>query len=113
MSIDAHQRLQCHSNTSHHIVKNQTWNAAAEKTFNTLKQAFTTVPILHYPDPESPFSEEVDASETGMGAVLCQWFGDPPKLFPVAFFTHKLSPAERNCDIRIRESLAVKLALEK
>lgn len=39
---------------------------------------------------------EVDASETGMGAVLSQRFEEKPKLHPVAFFSKKLSPAEHN-----------------
>lgn len=35
------------------------------------------------------------------------------KLHPCAFFSHHLSPAERNYDIGNREVLAVKLALEE
>lgn len=56
---------------------------------------------------------EVDASETGVGAVFSQRFGERPQLHPVAFFSRKLSPTERNYDLGNRELLAVKLALEE
>lgn len=39
--------------------------------------------------------------------------GKPPKLFPVAFFSRKLSPADRNYDIGNQELLATKLTLEE
>ncbi len=56
---------------------------------------------------------EVDASTTGVGAILSQQQGNPSRLHPCAFFSHKLSPAERNYDIGNRELLAIKLALEE
>ncbi|KAK3533999.1 hypothetical protein QTP86_000505 [Hemibagrus guttatus] len=90
-----------------------TWTPAAIQAFNTLKQAFTTAPLLVHPNPELPFVVEVDASSTGVGAVLSQQQGNPPKLHPCAFFSHKLNPAEANYDIGNRELLAVKLALEE
>ncbi len=45
--------------------------------------------------------------------MLSQQQGTPPKLHPCAFFSRKLSPAERNYDIGNRELLAIKLALEE
>ncbi|KAK3513189.1 hypothetical protein QTP70_009763 [Hemibagrus guttatus] len=56
---------------------------------------------------------EMDASTTGVGAVLSQQQGNPSHLHPCAFFSRKLNPAERNYDIGNRELLAVKLALEE
>ncbi len=70
-------------------------------------------PILVHPDPERPFIVEVDASTTGVGAILSQQQGNPVKLHPCAFFSRKLSPAERNYDIGKRGLLAIKLALEE
>ncbi|XDV19920.1 hypothetical protein PO909_025315 [Leuciscus waleckii] len=58
-----------------------------------------------------PFVVEVDASSTGVGAVLSQRQGDPPRLYPCAFYSKKLSPAEQNYGIGNRELL--KLALEE
>ncbi|KAK3569717.1 hypothetical protein QTP86_003565 [Hemibagrus guttatus] len=93
--------------------KSLLWSPAAEGAFNTLKRAFTTAPLLIHPDPDKPFVVEVDASTTGVGAVLSQQQGNPSRLHPCAFFSHKLNPAERNYDIGNRELLAIKLALEE
>ncbi|KAK3511404.1 hypothetical protein QTP70_007228 [Hemibagrus guttatus] len=93
--------------------KSLAWSPATEEAFNLLKKAFTTAPLLVHPDPNKPFIVEVDASTTGVGAVLSQQQGNPSRLHPCAFFSRKLSPAERNYDIRNRELLAVKLALEE
>ncbi|KAK3525120.1 hypothetical protein QTP86_016571 [Hemibagrus guttatus] len=70
-------------------------------------------PLLIHPDPDKPFVVEVDASTTGVGAVLSQQQGNPGCLHPCAFFSHKLNLAERNYDIGNRELLAIKLALEE
>ncbi|KAK3510314.1 hypothetical protein QTP70_001363 [Hemibagrus guttatus] len=93
--------------------KSLTWTPTALQAFDTLKQAFTTAPLLVHPDPERPFVVEVDASTTGVGAVLSQQQGKPLRLHPCAFFSRKLNPAEANYDIGNRELLAVKLALEE
>ncbi|KAK3508037.1 hypothetical protein QTP70_011080 [Hemibagrus guttatus] len=93
--------------------KTLVWTPAATHAFQTLKQAFTTAPLLVHPDPELPFIVEVDASTTGVGAVLSQQQGNTRKLHPCAFFSRKLNPAEVNYDIGNRELLAVKLALEE
>ncbi|KAK3519931.1 hypothetical protein QTP70_008026 [Hemibagrus guttatus] len=93
--------------------KTLVWTPAATHAFQTLKQAFTTAPLLGHPDPELPLIVEVDASTTGVGAVLSQQQGNPRKLHPCAFFSRKLNPAEVNYDIGNRELLAVKLALEE
>lgn len=42
---------------------------------------------------------EVDASEVGVGAILSQRFGEPPKLYLCAFYSRKLSSTEWNYDI--------------
>ncbi|KAK3548024.1 hypothetical protein QTP70_002689 [Hemibagrus guttatus] len=76
--------------------KTLVWTPAAMRAFQTLKQAFTTAPLLVHPDPELPFIVEVDASTTGVGAVLSQQQGNPRKLHPCAFFSRKLNPAEVN-----------------
>ncbi|KAI2647695.1 Transposon Tf2-11 polyprotein [Labeo rohita] len=52
--------------------KHLTWNPAAHEAFQHLKHLFSTAPLLHHPDPELPFTVEVDASTTGVGAVLSQ-----------------------------------------
>ena len=75
----------------------------AEETFRLLKKRFTTAPILVHPDPERQFIVEVDASNTGVGAVLSQRSAGDSKVHPCAFYSHRLSPAERNYDIGNKE----------
>lgn len=89
------------------------WSEEAEQAFKELKSRFTSAPILHHPDPEHQFIVEVDTSNTGVGAVLSQRQGNPEKIYPCAFFSRKLTPAEQNYDVGNRELLAMKLALEE
>ena len=84
-----------------------------EEAFNRLKERFTLAPILVHPDPERQFIVEVDASNTGVGAILSQCLAGDLKVHHCAFFSHILSPAERNYDIGNKELLAVKLVLEE
>ncbi len=89
------------------------WSSAAEAAFTKLKGCFVSAPILIAPDPSRQFVVEVDASEVGVGAILSQRSSSDDKMHPCAYFSHRLSPTERNYDIGNRELLAVKLALEE
>lgn len=82
------------------------WNPEASSGFQRLKQTFVSVPVLVHPNPE-PFVVEVDASTTGVGAILSQQQGNPTAIHPCAFFLRKFSQAERNYDIGDRELLAI------
>ncbi|KAK3517148.1 hypothetical protein QTP86_003930, partial [Hemibagrus guttatus] len=93
--------------------KKLSWTDQARTAFLQLKDRFTTAPILRHPDPELPFVVEVDASCSGIGAVLSQRRGEPGKLHPCAFHSRKLTAAERNYDVSNRELLAIKAALEE
>ncbi|KAI2647423.1 Transposon Tf2-11 polyprotein [Labeo rohita] len=90
-----------------------TWDPAAHEEFQHIKKLFSTAPLLHHPDPNLPFTVKADASTTGVGAVLSQAVVESTVLHPCAFFSCKLSPAEQNYDVRNRELLAIKLALEE
>ncbi|MCJ8732691.1 hypothetical protein PDJAM_G00214120 [Pangasius djambal] len=89
------------------------WTREAQQAFETLKKKLTTAPVLHMPDPEAQFIVEVDASDIGVGAILSQHSGPDQKLHPCAYFSHRLTPSERNFDVGNRELLAVKLALQE
>ncbi|KAK3545273.1 hypothetical protein QTP70_002933, partial [Hemibagrus guttatus] len=93
--------------------KKLSWTDQARTAFLQLKDRFTTAPILRHPDPELPFVVEVDASCSGIGAVLSQQHGEPGKLHPCAFHSRKLTATERNYDVGNRELLAIKAALEE
>ena len=73
------------------------WSAEADRAFGHLRALFTSAPMLAHPDPSLAFI--VNASEAGIGVVLSQRSGTPPKSTPCAFFSRKLSPAERNYDV--------------
>ena len=77
------------------------------------ERRFVSATILVTSDPSRQFVEEVDASEVGVGAVLSQRSSVDGKVHPCAYYSHRLSSAERNYDIGNRELLAVKLALEE
>ncbi|KAK3555032.1 hypothetical protein QTP86_005698 [Hemibagrus guttatus] len=85
----------------------------ARAAFVQLNKSFTSAPILKHPDPSRPFIIEVDASSCGIGAILCQRHRTPGKVYPCAFFSHKLIPAESNYDVGNRELLSIKASLEE
>ncbi|KAK3513165.1 hypothetical protein QTP70_009680 [Hemibagrus guttatus] len=89
------------------------WTDDATRAFTNLKNSFTTAPILKHPDPNLPFLVEVDASNSGIGAVLSQRHGQPGKLFLCAYFSRKLTDAEHNYDVGNKELLAMKVAIEE
>lgn len=89
------------------------WTPDADSAFDKLKRLFSYTPILCHSDPKCKFILEVDASDTGVGAVLSQRSPSDNKVHPCAFFSQCLSRAEKSYDMSNRELLAVKLALEK
>ena len=48
------------------------WTEQCEQSFDALKDALTSAPVLAYPDYSKPFILEMDASLKGLGAVLSQ-----------------------------------------
>ena len=48
------------------------WTELHQKSFEKLKLALTSAPVLAYPDYSKPFLLEMDASLKGLGAVLSQ-----------------------------------------
>jgi hypothetical protein len=62
------------------------WTSAANTTFEALKVALTTAPVLQLPDFTRAFIVDCDASESGIGAILHQGEG------PLAFFSRAMQP---------------------
>lgn len=86
------------------------WSPAAETSFQALKTALTTAPVLACPDFSLPFIVHTDASEVGIGGMLTQVFDGEEH--PVAYCSRSLSPAEKNYSATEREALAVVYTVE-
>ncbi|XP_057708757.1 uncharacterized protein tanc1b isoform X4 [Corythoichthys intestinalis] len=89
------------------------WSPVAEAAFVSLKRSFTSSPVLVHADPDLPFVVEVDASSSGVGAILSQRSSVDQKLHPCAFYSRRLTPAEANYDVGNRELLAIVQALQE
>ncbi|KAL0151304.1 hypothetical protein M9458_053495 [Cirrhinus mrigala] len=70
-----------------HQITQLTWSPEALHAFDELRERFTSAPILRHPDPNEPFIVELDATNTGVGAILSQRHGDPAKMYPCAYFS--------------------------
>ena len=88
------------------------WTEECEKAFQTLKEKFTTYPVLRMPDQMKPFQIEADASKYALGAVLTQQ-DEKGGRHPVAFLSKMFDQAQRNYQIYDRELLAIIRVLEE
>ena len=82
----------------------------ALRSFETLKKACLTAPVLVFADYSKPFLLETDASKHGLGAVLSQK-QDDGKYHPVAYGSKSLSVSERKYHSSKLEFLALKWAI--
>ena len=81
------------------------WNACCQQAFDSLKSKLLESPILGCPDFKVPFVLHTDASDTAVGAVLCQFQKDQETV--IAYWSRQLTKAERNYSTIEREALAV------
>ncbi|MBW0475320.1 hypothetical protein O181_015035 [Austropuccinia psidii MF-1] len=86
------------------------FNEEALSKFQTLKEAFTTAPILCHLNPSLSPTLETDASDYALGAVLIQVNDSGNK--PIAFNSCKLLSDELNYEIHDKESLGIVWALK-
>jgi hypothetical protein len=86
------------------------WNTACQLSFDRLKAALTSAPVLQQVDPQKPFVIETDASDFAIGSCLLQQ-ADDGKLHPVAYESRKLSDAQIRYPVHEKELLAIKQAL--
>ena len=64
-----------------------------QNTFDTLKEKFTTTPVLTMADVNKPFILETDTSKWAVGATLMQKDSNGD-LHPCGFLSHALTPTE-------------------
>lgn len=84
----------------------------AKNSFETLKRALTSAPVLVHPDFKKRFFIQCDASSFGVGAVLFQMDSEGNER-PIAFFSQKLNNAQKNYSVTEKECLAAILAVKK
>jgi len=85
------------------------WTSQHQTAFEGLKDALATAPVLIAPQLEKPFILCTDASGQGIGAVLEQEVEG--EVHPVAYYSRKLSPRERNWGITELEALTLHQAV--
>ena len=83
------------------------WTEECEESFCKLKELCSNTPVLAYPDYMKNFKLYMDASESGLGAVLTQVQEDG-KERPIAYASRTLSKSEWNYDAHKLEFLALK-----
>ena len=71
------------------------WTSDQQESFDKLKLALTSAPVLAYPNYDKPFLLETDASLKGLGAVLSQE-DDDGNMCIISFASHTLKPYEKS-----------------
>lgn len=65
------------------------WSTKAENTFQSLKTALSSSPVLQNPDFCLPFLVQTDTLETGLGTILSQEFDSDEH--PVIYISRKFT----------------------
>jgi len=88
--------------------KDASWNfdENCRKAFNTLKQAFTSAPILMHWVLDAQLVMETDASDYALAAILSIMTKDN-EIHPIAFHSRTFSAPELNYDVHDKELLAI------
>ena len=84
------------------------WNFsdAARKSFEALKSAFTSAPILTHWVPDKPIIVETNTLDYALGTILSIQT-DSGEIHPMAFHSHTFSTPELNYDTHDKELLAI------
>ena len=82
------------------------WTSKTETTFQTLKKALVTAPVLALPDFSKVFVIETDACDVGIGTVLMQ------DSHPLAYVSRALGPKNQTLSVYEKEYLAILLAIQ-
>lgn len=86
------------------------WSESANKAFDECKQKLSQATLLRHPDPQATIAIFCDASDHSIGAALQQRTANSWE--PLAFFSRKLSPAEKRYSTFDRELLSVYAAIK-
>jgi hypothetical protein len=83
------------------------WTDTTDTAFQLLKQMLVEAPVLKLPDFNKTFTIDMDACDTGIGAVLQQ------EGHPIAYMSKPLGPKNRGLSTYEKECLAVLMAIEQ
>ena len=86
------------------------WSEQCNESFNRLKEALTSSPVLVHFNSNKKTVVECDASQSAIGCVLLQEQGGVEK--PVAYASRVLNQAERGYSVCEKEALACLFACE-
>ena len=91
------------------IRKGNLWSFSdsCRTSFDTLKKAFTTAPVLAQWEPRDPLIVETDASDYALGAILSTITSSDNQVHPVAFHSRTFTSTELNYDVHNKELLAI------
>lgn len=89
-----------------------TWGQEQQTAYDTLRKLIAERTTLSIFKPERTTEIQVDASGSGLGAVLLQRDSES-NMHIIAFASRTLTPAERNYAIIEREALAIAFAVER
>ncbi|KAE8228270.1 hypothetical protein CF326_g6802 [Tilletia indica] len=70
------------------------WEGAQQQSFDALKQAIASPPVLAHPDPARPYILYVDASKEGFGVVVHQVFEAEGEIVPQSAVSASLNALE-------------------
>jgi hypothetical protein len=87
------------------------WTEECQKSFEKLRDALTSAPVLTIADPNKHYILHTDASDFAMGAILMQEDANGD-LHVIAYASKTFNDAQKNYDTTDREALAVVWALE-
>ncbi|CAK1600321.1 unnamed protein product [Parnassius mnemosyne] len=87
------------------------WTTEADESFNHLKTALVSAPILKCPNFDLPFYIHCDASSVAVGGVLTQTYDGVEH--PIAYCSRSLAKNEINFSTSERELMAMIYALEQ
>ena len=88
------------------------WTPKCQKSFELLKDCFTTAFVLTHFDFEKECTFETNSSNNISTRILFQYKEDR-LLYPIAFFSYKHSPQKINYEIYDKELLAIIKSFEK
>lgn len=87
------------------------WTEEANKSFEILKLALVSEPVLGNPDFTKPFYIQTDASDFAVAGVLFQRIEECERV--ICYFSKKMTSQQLNYSVTEKEALAVLLSVEK